>query len=400
MAKLNKLMVCLTAVVLVSIFAIASGNAEAKPAQEGTVAQAQPKKFKAGFIYVGPVGDYGWSHAHDVGRRYVQNKFSWLETMYVEAIPEGDVPRVIDRLINEEKCDVVFTTSFGYMDATIEAGKRYPNKIFMHCSGYKQEQNVGSYFAEMYQMYYLSGLMAGALTKSSKIGYVGAHPIPEVVRHINAFAIGAKEVNPAAKVHVKWLFSWYDPARAREAAESLIAEGCDAFAFTEDSPAVIQVGKEHTEKGKQIYTFSHYSPMQRFGENTVVSGQLVDWGVMYEEILMRLYVGSWTNDDMLWFVKEKAVQLGGEFGQTINPRFIEALKAKTVNDRVFKTISVYDLVQKRLAQFKEPTITFDPFTGPIRDQKGNLWIKTGERGGYQLLWTTDWFVDNVVGRVK
>ena len=140
--------------------------------------------------------------------------------------------------------------------------------------------------------------------------------------------------------------------------------------------------------------------MQRFGENTVVSGQLVDWGVMYEEILTKLYVGSWTNDDMLWFVKEKAVQLGGEFGQAVNPKFIDALKAKTINDRIFKTISVYDLVQKRLAQFKEPMITFDPFTGPIHDQKGNLWIKTGERGGYQLLWTSDWFVDNVVGRVK
>ena len=146
------------------------------------------------------------------------------------------------------------------MDATIEAGKRYPKHVFMHCSGYKQEKNVGSYFAEMYQMYYLSGLMAGALTKSNKLGYVGAHPIPEVVRHINAYAIGAKEVNPAAKVYVKWLFSWYDPARAREAAESLIAEGCDAFAFTEDSPAVIQVGKEHTEKGNKYIPSATTAP--------------------------------------------------------------------------------------------------------------------------------------------
>jgi simple sugar transport system substrate-binding protein len=286
------------------------------------------------------------------------------------------------------------------MDATIEAGKKYPDKYFMHCAGYEQAKNVGTYFAEFYQVYYLNGLMAGALTKSNKIGYVGAHPIPEVVRHINAFALGIKEVNPQAKVHVKWLFSWYDPAKAREAAEALITEGCDALAFTEDSPSTIEVGKSHTEKGKQIYTFSHYSPMQKFGENSVVSGQLVDWGKMYEEILMRFYIGSWTNEDMLWFLKEKAVFLGGDFNQPINPKFVDILKSFSITDPILGKMNVYDLIMKRLDQFNEPTVLYDPFTGPIKDQKGNIRIKAGERADHKILWSIDWFVDNVEGKVK
>jgi len=276
------------------------------------IAIAEDKKLKAGFIYVGPVGDYGWSHAHDVGRKFAEEKLPWLESVYIESVGEADSARIIDRFIQEEKCDVVFTTSFGYMDDTIKAGKKYPNKHFMHCSGFKQIDNVGTYFGDLYQMYYLNGLMAGAMTKSNKIGYVAAFPIPELVRHINAFAIGIKEANPAAEVHVKWIYAWYGPDKAKEASESLIAEGCDTLAFTEDTPAVIEVGQEHSEKGKQIYTYSHYSPMQPYGVDSVVSGQLADWGVMYVKILQDLYDGTWTNKDYWWLAKEKAAKLGGD----------------------------------------------------------------------------------------
>ena len=220
------------------------------------------KKLKAGFIYVGPVGDYGWSHAHDVGRKFAMEKLPWLETVYIESVGESDSSRIIDRLIQEQEMDVVFTTSFGYMDDTVKASKKYPNQTFMHASGFKQTKNLGTYFADLYQMYYLNGIMAGALTKTNKIGYVAAFPIPELIRHIDAFALGIKVANPKAKLDVRWIYAWYGPDKAKEAAEALIAEGVDALAFTEDTPAVIEVGQEHTEKGKQIYTFSHYSPMQ------------------------------------------------------------------------------------------------------------------------------------------
>jgi len=360
---------------------------------------AKDKKLKAGFIYVGPVGDFGWSNAHDMGRKYAMKKLPWLETIFVESVGEADSARIIDRLIQQQKCDVVLTTSFGYMDDTVAAGKKYPDKHFMHCSGFKQAKNVGTYFADLYQMYYLNGLMAGALTKSDKIGYVGAFPISEVVRHIDAFALGIKAANPKAEVHVRWIYAWVGPDKAREAAEALIAEGCDTLAFTEDTPAVIEVAQEHTEKGKQIYSYSHYSPMQPYGVDSVVSGQLVDWGIMYEKIFQSLYDGTWTKDDMWWLAAENAAILGGTFKDIINPKFVGALKAAKVNTKDFGSISAYDLVVKRYEQMKKGTNLFEPFTGPIKDNSGKLQIKAGAKASKGDLLSIMYYVDNVVGTI-
>lgn len=363
------------------------------------VVYAKDKKLKAGFIYVGDVGDFGWTNAHDAGRKYAESKLPWLETIYIESVAESDSTRIIDRLVRQEKCDVVFTTSFGYMDDTIKAGKKYPDQHFMHCSGFKQSPNVGTYFADLYQMYYLNGLMAGALTQTDKIGYVGAFPISEVVRHINAFALGIKTANPAAKVHVKWIYDWVGPEKAKEAAEALVAEGCDALAFTEDTPAVIEVGQDHTQKGKQIYTFSHYSPMQAYGVDSVVSGQLVDWGIMYEKILSDLYNGTWTNNDLWWLAAEKAAILGGNFDKAINPKFIPALKAKSIDTNDLGHISIYDLVLKRYEQMQQGTDVFDPFTGPIKDNTGTVQIKAGAKASKGELLSIMYYVDNVVGTI-
>jgi len=393
------------AIVVALLASVAVACAPPTPEKvEVTVEVPVEKKLKAAWIYVGPIGDYGWTHAHDVGRRYAEEKFPWLETVYAESVAEADADRYIERFIVEEGADVVFTTSFGFMDATIEAGKKHPDKILFHCSGYKRAANVGTYFAEFHQLYYLNGLMAGALTKTGKVGYVAAHPIPEVVRHINAYALGVKEVNPEATVHVRWLFAWYDPAKAREAAESLIAEGCDVLAFTEDSPTVLEVGQEYVEKGQPVYTFSHYSPMQKFGPDSCVSGQLVRWEVLYEDILAKIYAGAYTTEnladvDYWWMLKEGACELGGEFGVPINPKFEAPLKEKKVTDPVLGEISVYDLVMARLEQMSEETVLFDPFTGPIKDQEGKVRIEAGRRGTHDELWTIDWFVDNVVGEI-
>jgi simple sugar transport system substrate-binding protein len=363
------------------------------------LALAGDKKLKAGFVYVGPVGDYGWSHAHDVGRKFAEQQLPWLETVYIESVAEADSARIIDRLVQGEKVDVVFTTSFGYMEETLKAGKKYPDKIFMHCSGFKQSQNVGTYFADLYQTYYLNGLMAGALTQTNKIGYVAAFPIPELIRHINAFALGIKAANPKAKLHVKWIYAWYGPDKAREASEALIAEGCDALAFTEDTPAVVEVGQEHTEKGQQIYTFSHYSPMQQYGKDSVVSGQLTDWGVMYVKILQDIYNGTWKNNDEWWLIGEKAAILGGSFDNIINPKFVDDLKMKMVDTSDFGKISVYDLIVKRYEQMKKGPDVFDPYSGPINDNAGKLRIKEGQRASKGDLLSIMYYVDNVVGSI-
>ncbi len=365
----------------------------------GFTAPVSAEKLKAGFIYIGPVGDYGWSHAHDMGRKYAEKKYPWLETVFVESVAESDSARIIDRLIQQQKCDVVFTTSFGYMEDTIAAGKRYPDKLFMHCSGFKRSENVGTYFGDLYQMYFLNGIMAGALTKTNKIGYVAAFPIPELVRHINAYALGVKVANPDANVHVKWIYAWYGPDKAREAAEALIAEGCDALAFTEDTPAVIEVGQSHTEKGKQIYTFSHYSAMQHYGVDSVVSGQLMDWGGMYAKILGDIRNNTWTNEDIWWLAKEKAAILGGNDTDIINPKFVAPLKAAMIDSKELGKISAYDLVVKRYEQMKKGVEYFEPFTGPIYDNKGNLKIKTGQKASKEDLLSIMYYVDNVVGDI-
>lgn len=381
----------------------------AKPPAVETPAATEPPpaeaKLKACYIYVGPIGDIGWTNAHNEGRLYVDNKYDWLETAYAESVPEADADRFLDRFVVEEKCNVVFTTSFGFMDATLAAAQKYPDTIFFHVSGFKRAPNMGTLMADFYQVYYLNGLMAGALSKSGKIGYVGAHPIPEVVRHINAFVLGVREANPSANVEVRWLFSWYDPAKAREAAESLVAAGVDVMAFTEDSPTVVQVGEENTtQKNKPVYTFGHYSPMAQFGPNSLVSGQLVNWGVLYEDILTKVYLGIYTNKnlenvDYWWLLREHGTEMGGKFGEPINPKFIDQLKAVKVTDALLGEINVYDLIFKRIEQMKDPAMLFDPFSGPINDQTGTQRVKPNQRLTYFELTTIDWFVDGVVGEI-
>ena len=331
-----------------------------QPTEEAATSGA----IKAGFIYVGPVGALGWSNAHDVGRRFVESKIPGITSVVVEAVPETDAARVIDRLVNEEKCSIIFTTSFGYMDDTVKAAEKYPNVTFMHCSGFKQAPNLGTYFAELYEMYYINGLMAGALTKTGKVGYVGAFPISEVIRHIDAYALGVKASNPNAKVYVRWINSWYDPAKAREAALALTAEGVDALAFTEDSPSVIEVAAEKTKSGTPVMAFGHYSPMQSFGEDVVVSGQLVDWGVMYEKIFTDFKAKTWTNSDIFWKAKEVAAKLGGSFAEPVNKKFIEPLKAVMIQTPDLGKINAYDLVLARYEAVKAGT--FEPFRAYYR----------------------------------
>ncbi|MFQ3619377.1 MAG: BMP family ABC transporter substrate-binding protein [Spirochaetales bacterium] len=370
-----------------------------EPAKKAEQAASPAKTLKAGFLYIGPVGDYGWSHAHDVGRKFAESQLPWLKTVIVESVPEGDAMRIIDRLVNEEKCDVIFTTSFGYMDDTVKAAEKYKNTFFFHCSGFKRAPNLGTYFAELYQMYYLNGLMAGVLTETNKVGYVGAFPISEVIRHINAYALGVKEANPKAKVEVRWIFSWYDPAKAKEAAQALVSAGADALAFTEDSPSVIEVGQEHTKKGKKVYSFSHYSPMQKFGEDSAVSGQLVDWGPMYVKILTDVYNGQkdFSNYDLWWLAAEKAALLGGEINQPINPKFVDVLKSKKIKSSDLGELNAYDYILKRYEQVKANQ--FEPFTGPIKDQKGAVRIPAGQKADAAHLLSIEYFVDNVVGEI-
>ncbi len=352
-------------------------------------------KLKVGFIYVGPIGDYGWTHAHNQAR-LIAEKTLPIETLYVESVPEAQVEPFIDKLI-QQGSKVVLTTSFGFMDGTLAMAKRYPNILFGHASGFKRNPNMFTYMADFYQIYYLNGLMAGALTKTGKVAYVGAFPIPEVKRHLGAFALGVRAVNPKATVNVRWLFAWFDPAKAKEATEALIAEGADVFAFTEDSPTVVQVAAK-----KGLPSFSHYSPMQRYAPQGVVSGQLVHWERIYVDFLSKVLAGKYNatnlqNVDYWWLLAEKAAEVGGEFGVPINPVWVSKLQAAKVNTKEFGTLSVYDLVMRRLAQMSKTPVAFDPFTGPIRDRKGVLRVPAGRTMTVLELTTMEWAAPGVVG---
>ncbi|WP_455140183.1 BMP family ABC transporter substrate-binding protein [Candidatus Hodarchaeum mangrovi] len=351
-------------------------------------------KLKAGFIYVGPIGDYGWTNAHDVGRLFVEDKYDWLATEYLETIGEdiASVKEAADTLITVKGCDVIFTTSFGFMDGTIEAAAEHPDTLFFHCSGYKRAANVGTYFADLYQMYYLNGMMAGYLSNTTKAGYVGAFPIPEVIRHINAFTLGMKATNNDSTVEVTWINSWYDPTAATSAANALIGKGIDILAFTEDSPAVMQAAEANDE----VYAFSHYSPMQDYAPQSTISGQLVHWEIMYDEILSKVHDGTYNstnlaNVDYLWFLKEGAVELGGDFDVPINPIFVPELQSITVD-----STTAYNFIMNRHDQMEAET--FFPFTGPIYAQNGTLMFASGVQATIADLFTyMDWFVDGVIG---
>ncbi|HWQ17001.1 MAG TPA: BMP family ABC transporter substrate-binding protein [Sulfolobales archaeon] len=419
-----------------------------------------PEKIRAAFIYVGPIGDYGWTYAHDLGRRVVAELFKdWLETTYVESVPEAKALEEIDRLV-KLGYNVIFTTSFEFMDATIEASKRYPEVLFFHASGYKRSNNVGTYFADFYQIYYLNGLMAGALTKTGKIGYIAAFTIPEVVRHINAFAIGAREIGEQLgkniEVYVVELGSWVAPEKAKASAEYLVKNyNVDVIAFTEDTTAVVEFAQTYYKStGKQLYVFSHYSPMYIYGPDVVVSGQLVRWEVIYADLLIKIRSGVLTpynlaNVDYWYLLNTGAVELGAHIYENgtvmkINPRFVPELKGIKVKDKLTgEDVSAYELVLRRYEQMRSAPLLqplqfsslghryehvdtiyiggaeksykiaplFEPFTGPLKGyclvggdtasskfckgkSKGSVVsIAAGERLTHDDLWSMDWFVE-------
>ncbi len=262
------------------------------------VAISRVPKMKVGFIYVGPIGDFGWTFGHERNRLYLEERLGPLvETYYIESVPEPEVGARIDELVGKG-CKLIFTTSFGYMPGTQEAAARYRDVFFAHCSGYlskKTPPNMIEYFIDLYEAYYLCGILAGAMTRTNRVGYVPAHLIPEVIRHINAFTIGVlegaslvgKDPDKVEVIVARPLGAWYAPDKAREAAESLIAMGCDVLAFTEDSPSVLQTAERHWERGEWVWSFSHYSDMHAYGPHACLSGQLVNWGPLVTEIAIR-----------------------------------------------------------------------------------------------------------------
>lgn len=389
------------------------GGSAAAPAKTTTVTStvtAAAKPLKVGYVYVGPVGDYGWSYGHDRGRRWADERFgAGVESFYIESVPEAEVGGAIESLV-ARGANLIFTTSFGYMDATAEYAEKYPDVYFVHISGYRSgaagnaPENMSAAFAEFYQLYFLNGLAAGAVTETGVIGYVGAYPIPEVVRHINAFVLGAnysykKKTGKNIKAHVNWIFSWVAPDKARSAAVALVEEkNCDVLAFTEDTPAVLQVAEEYQKKGKRVWGFSHYSDMREYGPTAHLTGQIANWGPIYLEFYKMVATNSWVSMD-IWtrigdYMPYRWRKKVGEStaGQPEGTVFLAPLNPVIPNEWQLEIKRLYEDMKELL---------FEPFSvdgnlgEPIRDQDGEVRIKAGERADHDMLWNMDWLVEYI-----
>ena len=271
--------------ILVSLFIIL-------PVLAGTNLTSK-EQVKVGFVYVGPIGDHGWTYMHDKGRLMVEEKFGdKVETVYVESVPEGpDATRVL-RDMAESGVDIIFTTSFGYMDATLKVAEEYPDVLFEHATGYKTSKNVSVYSSKFYEGRYIQGVIAGLMSEQGKAGYIASFPIPEVIRGINSFYLGATKINPDFDIDVVWVNTWYDPAKEAQAAEVLIGQGADIITQHTDSPAPLQTAAKHGIRG-----FGQASDMIAFAPDTQLTAIMDDWGPYYVSRVQAVMDGTWESTD-------------------------------------------------------------------------------------------------------
>src|ERR687894_1631258 len=267
----------------------------------GGAAVAQ-QKLKVGFIYVGPVGDHGWSYQHDQGRQAIEKAFGdKVETTYVESVPEADSERAIEQLARTGH-GLVFTTSFGFMEPTLKVARKYPNVKFEHATGFKRAPNLATYAAKFHEGRYITGKIAGKMSKTGTIGYVGAFPIPEVVAGINSYFLGAQSVNPNVKIKVVWVNYWYDPAKEGDAAKALLDQGVDVLAQHTDSPAPIQAAEARGRSG-----FGQASDMERFAPKAQLTAIIDDWAPYYVSRVKAALDGTWKSQDTWQGLAEKMV---------------------------------------------------------------------------------------------
>jgi simple sugar transport system substrate-binding protein len=255
-------------------------------------ASSAAEKLKVGFIYVGPVGDYGWTHQHDVARRAIEKALGdQVETTYVESVPEADSERAIEQLARTGH-KLIFTTSFGFMEPTLKVARKYPKVFFEHATGFKRTPNVATYGAKFHEGRYIIGRIAGKMSKSGIIGYVGAYPIPEVIAGINAYFLGARSVNPDIKIKVVFANTWYDPGKEADAAKALLDQGVDILAQHTDSPAPLQAAEA---RGK--FGFGQASDMDQFAPKAQLTAIIDHWDEYYISRIKAVLDGTWKSGD-------------------------------------------------------------------------------------------------------
>jgi len=329
--------------------------------------------LKAGFVYVGPVGDHGWSYEHDQGRQEMEKYFDGkVETTFVENVPEGaDAERVITQLAKSGN-DVIFTTSFGFMNPTAKVAKRFPKVTFEHATGYKMSKNLGTYVLRTYEGRYVSGVAAGLETKTNTIGYIGTFPIPEVIRDINAAYLGAKSVNPNVKFKIVWVNTWYDPGKESDAANALMDQGVDVILQHTDSPAPLIAAEKRGMMGiGQASDMSHFAPKAH------MFSVRDHWAPYYIKTMQAVMDGTWKSEDYWGGLKDGVLQI-----VSVNPNLPENVKAaiQTTQDKITSGEIV-------------------PFTGPMKDNMGNEVIPAGHSLTDKELAAVNWYVEGIDAKI-
>ena len=332
---------------------------------------------KVGFVYVGPIGDMGWTYAHDQGRLELETNIPAVESTYVESVPEtaADAERVIRQLAQDGN-RVIFTTSFGYMDPTIAVAEDFPETVFIHISGYKTADNVGTCFGKIEEPRYVSGLIAGKVAASGKLGYVAAFPIPEVIRGINAFTLGVHKSNPAATVKVVWTNTWFNPQEERLAAEALLAnDGADVIAQHQDT-----AGPSQAAEAAGKFAVGYNSDQAAAAPGAILTCPVWKWGGFYTRTVQEVIDGTWTSSQYWGGWQDGIVDLS------------------PMTDLV--PADVKTLAEAEIETFKSGEQTISTiFTGPLKDQTGAEKVATGTVMTDEELLGMTWFVEGVDGEI-
>ena len=333
-------------------------------------------KVKACFVYVGPVGDGGYSYQHDQGRQAMEAHFAGrVTTAYQESVPEGaDAERVMTQMALSG-CNIVFATSFGYMDQVNAVAAKFPKVMFEHATGYKREHpNVSTYNARFYEGRAVEGTIAGMMTKSGKIGYIGSYPIPEVVMGINAYYLAAKKANPEVALTVVWANTWFDPAKEADAAKAMIDQGVDVIASHTDSTAPLA---EAAKTGGKVVGFGQASDMKEYKPSPRVSSIIDNWAPYYIARVGALLDGTYAQADTWEGIKGGEVEIG-EITDAV-PAEVKAA-AEKVRDGIADG-------------------TLHPFTGPLKRQDGSDWLAAGATAPDGDLLGMDFYVEGVGGTI-
>jgi simple sugar transport system substrate-binding protein len=331
-------------------------------------------KTKVGFIYVGPIGDGGWTFHHNEGRLAIEEHFGdAVETVFQENVPEGaDAERAITQMARGG-ADLIFTTSFGFMDPTVNVAANFPDVKFEHATGYKTSPNLGVYSARFYEGRAVQGHLAGLMTESNLIGYIGSFPIPEVIRGMNSAFIHARKVNPDVQFKIVWAYTWFDPAKEAEAAKVLIEQGCDVILQHTDSTAP----QAAAQAAGNVYTFGQASDMAEFAPKPRISSIIDNWAPYYIARTQAVIDGTWESDNTWDGIGAGMVEIG-EISDAV-PAEVKA-SAEALRDSIADG-------------------SYHPFTGPLNKQDGSAWLAEGEIADDATLAGLNFYVEGIDGDI-